>query len=105
MTKPTKLIGVDFAKGKDYSIMQPSKLDEILALIHDNGQDGLALCGYETGRWPKPHTCGLPEARTQILALIEEVIGSDEDIGVESDLFYGARDSLRAEQRLRKDAL
>lgn len=51
---------------------------QILQPMHDNGQDGLALCSYETGRWPQPHTCGLPEAVDAILAAIDkDVIGDD----------------------------
>lgn len=44
------------------------ELDEILAPIHDNGQDGLSHCDFQDGRWPKPHTCGLVEAKSEIEA-------------------------------------
>lgn len=76
------------------------KLDEVLAPIHNSGY---FACSYETGRWPKPHDCGLPEAKEQIIKLFQrEVIGEDVPIyDTEENYLYNnvGANNLRAEQR------
>lgn len=74
---------------------KPSKLNEILS--NYAAQLAEAPSGY--GLWSK-------EAHAQILALIEEVIGSDEeDDGFYSKEYIKYVNGEKAQQRLRKDAL
>lgn len=74
-------------------MIKPSKLDEAIDLIWK-------------GVW-KDGKVSAPEARKLILALIEEVISSDEPEMIGSTHLNGPtiRNKLRAEQRLKKDNL
>lgn len=88
------------------NVPKPSKLDEALLGVFFIGQD------YVQDKATSPAvTTKLTEARLEVLALIEEVIGSDEEPGsmVSSNpdeaFGPGYRNRLRAEMRLRKDNL
>lgn len=76
---------------------KPSKLDDLLRAVHDEGMRGQSF----------DHNKGINTAKTDFLALIEEVVGSDEPEIDNNRHLVGKiiRNKLRAEMRLRKDAL
>lgn len=78
------------------SAPKPSKLDDCLDRFEwqiINAKPSEVLTKYRV------------EARTNFLALFEEVIGSDETAYGSTNVDIVARNQLRAEMRLRKDAL
>lgn len=91
-------------KKRKTAASKPSKLDDLLRAVHDEGIRGQSF----------DHNKGINTARAQILALIEEVIIGEDDVlnpveagktTKEEWIYRNTRNELRAEMRLRKDAL